>query len=70
MMRDYKSLLASRTFWGAAVAILAGILNYFGYDIAGQDQVALIDGVTTAVTVGGGLLAIVGRVTATKKIGL
>lgn len=61
-MEESKSLLASKTFWGAAVVLLstglqaAGITDPSGY-------------ANDAASIVGALLSIFGRVAATKTIG-
>lgn len=68
-MNDFKGMLASKTVWGGLVALLAGVLGLFGYTVGAEDQATLVElaaGIASAV---GGLVAIVGRVVATKKIG-
>ena len=68
-MDDVKSIFASRTFWGGIIAVLAGVLGFFGYELAGSDQAALIDcGAAVAASLGG-VIAIWGRVKASRKIG-
>ena len=68
-MDDFKSLLASKTFWGGVIAVIAGILGFFGWTLSADDQQALIDlGVGIAASIGG-IVAIWGRVKASKKIG-
>ena len=68
-MEDFKSILASKTVWGAIIAIGAGIAGIFGYSIGAEDQANLVEiGFAAASTVGG-VIAIFGRVKASKKIG-
>ena len=68
-MDDFKGLLASKTFWGGLIAVLAGILSFFGYEIAGPDQAQIVEiGAAIAASVGG-IIAIFGRIKASKKIG-
>jgi len=67
-MNDAKSLLLSRTFWGALTAVLAGILGLFGYVLSPEDANALIDLIAGLAAAAGGLLAIFGRVKASKRI--
>lgn len=69
MLLDYKSLLASRTFWGAALAMAATGLKLAGYELGVEDQAALTNVGLNVVALAGSLLAIYGRVKATKKIG-
>ena len=68
-MDDFKSLLTSKTFWGGVIALLAGVLGIFGYTLLPEDQAALVDGVAAAAAAVGGVIAIWGRVKASKKIG-
>ena len=37
-MDGTKSLLTSRTFWGAALMMVASALAYFGIDFGAEDQ--------------------------------
>ena len=61
---DTKSALTSVTIWGAIISVLASIAKAAGFDIGGTDGLA-----ESFVAVIGGLMAIYGRVRATKKIG-
>ena len=68
-MDDFKSIFASRTFWGGLLAIMAGVLGFFGWTLTADDQQALVDlGVSVAASLGG-VVAIWGRVRASKQIG-
>ena len=68
-MDDFKSIFASRTFWGGLLAIAAGILCFFGWTLTADDQQALVDlGVGVAASIGG-VVAIWGRVRASRQIG-
>lgn len=68
-MEDVKGILASKTIWGAAVAALGAIGALFHFDFGAADQAATLDAVYAIMSAAGSLLAIWGRVTATKKIG-
>jgi len=68
-MDGIKSLLASKTFWGAALAVVAGILSLFGFEFGAADQGAVIDSGYNIAGIVGGILAIYGRIVASKKIG-
>ena len=68
-MDDFKSLFASRTFWGGVIAVLAGVLGFFGYELGGPDQAALIEAGSAIAASVGGVIAIIGRIKASKKIG-
>ena len=67
-MDDIKSIFASKTFWGGLIAVAAGILGFFGYQIGGADQAAIIETVTAVAASVGGLIAIIGRIKASKLI--
>jgi uncharacterized membrane protein HdeD (DUF308 family) len=68
-MDEAKPLIQSKTFWGAVVALGGAALALGHYTLTPADAaqaVDLLSGVAGAV---GGLIAIYGRVVATKKIG-
>jgi hypothetical protein len=64
-MNDEKSWYTSKSVIGSAVAILALIAGAFGYDVDAdsQEQITL-----ALIGVGGGVLAIYGRIKAVKKL--
>jgi hypothetical protein len=68
-MNGYKSFLGSTTIWGAGIAIASAVLAAFGYSIGAEDQVTIVGWVANLAGMAGGVLAIYGRVKATKKIG-
>jgi hypothetical protein len=68
-MNESKPWYASSGVWGGVIAVLAAVLGLLGYSIGAEDQVALAGYVATIGSVVGGLLAIIGRVRASKKIG-
>ncbi len=68
-MEEMKSLFASRTFWGAVVAILAGISGGGKYALAPGEQAEFVDLLVAVGAAGGGLAAIAGRVLARARIG-
>jgi hypothetical protein len=68
-MEEYKSLLASKTIWGGIIAVGAGLAGIFGYSVSPADQVQAIDALAGIASAVGGVIAIFGRVKATKKIG-
>jgi len=68
-MNEFKALTQSKTFWGAIVALGGSALTLGHYSLSTADAaqaVDLLSGIAGAV---GGLIAIYGRVTASKKIG-
>ena len=68
-MVDMKAWWQSRAVWGGLVAALAGIGGLFGLNLDEVSQGMVIDAVVQLATVVGALLAVIGRVRATKKIG-
>lgn len=60
-MEDSKSIFASYTFWGAVVAVAAPIAGEFGVEF---DQAAWANAL---VSLAGGLVAVWGRIRATKR---
>lgn len=67
-MNDVKHWYQSKTIIGAVVTVLALVLTAFGYGIGAEDQAALVDYAVSLGGVVGGLLAIYGRVKASKEI--
>lgn len=65
-MKDTKSLLKSKTFWGSVITAGAGISAIFGLDIAPAEVTQLVEGI---VVFFGLVLTIYGRITAVKTIG-
>ena len=68
-MSNFKGVLSSKGVWGGLIVVLSALLGMFGYTIGLEDQQALTDAVSQFGAMVGGLLAIYGRVTATKRIG-
>lgn len=76
MTADTKNLFASRTVWGALIAILASLAGLGGVAVSPADQAAALDLVDQifavwdrVLAIAGAGLAIWGRVRATKAIG-
>lgn len=63
-MNDVKGILQSKTVWGAAIAVIATLLQIAGYDLGDTNGLA-----EQVVAVIGGALAIYGRITAVAAIG-
>ena len=68
-MMDMKTWYQSKTVWGALLTIGASFANAAGYDIAPADQVDFSERITTIITAAGGLLALYGRLSASKRLG-
>jgi hypothetical protein len=69
MQTGNKSIFASKTFWGAAIAATGAGVNLLGYTVSPADQAATVDAVSALVTAVGSLLAVFGRIRATQAIG-
>lgn len=67
-MEDQKLWFQSRAIIGSIVTILALVAGAFNYVIDAQTQVEIVDLVMVLVGVAGSVLAIFGRVKASKKI--
>lgn len=68
-MEQTKSLLASKTVWGGLLVVIAAVAGLFGYTFSAEDQASVAAMIENIVLAIGGLLAIYGRITATKRIG-
>lgn len=67
---ENKSILKSKTAWGAGVAIAATIIGYvFKIDITEENQKQIVDLIESGAVLFGGILAIYGRIKANTKIG-
>ena len=67
-MTGTKSFLQSTSIWGALVAIIALGFQAFGYTFSEADQATVADGIAQIAQFAGILVAIYGRVRATKQI--
>ncbi|MFD1746534.1 hypothetical protein ACFSE1_13765 [Rhizobium helianthi] len=67
-MDDAKAWYQSKTVWGGLIAIFAALMQARGHAIPFQEQVGLADALTSTASALGGLLAIYGRLTATRAI--
>ncbi len=68
-MRDVKSWYQSKTIIGGIVAVAAAGASLVGINVHEADQASLTNLIVDGAGVVGGLLAIVGRLTATRSIG-
>ncbi len=66
---EFKSALASKGVWGGIVAVIAGVLGLLGYTLTPADQLDLVGLLSAIVSAVGGIVAIWGRIVATKRIG-
>ncbi|MCB1377968.1 MAG: hypothetical protein KDK89_06330 [Alphaproteobacteria bacterium] len=67
-MYDVKSFFASKTIWGGFIALIASAAAIWGYSITPADQAQIVELITGIGGIIGGVLAIYGRIVATKKI--
>jgi hypothetical protein len=67
-MGELKNWYMSKTVWGGVVAILASCSHLLGVEIGLDNQSGLVDGLTALATAAGGLVAIWGRISATKRL--
>ena len=67
-MNDFKPWYASRTIWGSIVALLAAVASAFGVEIDQQLQTSFVETALQLVAVGGSVLAVFGRISATTMI--
>lgn len=65
---ETKAWWASRTIIGAVITLISVILQAMGFNLTANDQATLLDIVVTVLGVGGSILAIYGRVKASKGI--
>jgi cytochrome b561 len=68
-MNDFKSIIASRTVWAAAIAFAAFVAaTYLHVNISADDQNQIVNIALDVVQGVGTLAAIWGRVAATKQV--
>jgi hypothetical protein len=67
-MEGTKGIFSSKTVWGGIIVVVAAIAGLFGYSISADDQASILAYVDNVALAVGGLLAIYGRITATKRI--
>lgn len=67
-MTDTKPVFASKTVWGALVAIAASLAGLAGFTLAEGDQAELIDLLAQGATLIGAAIALYGRISATKQL--
>ena len=68
-MVDEKNWYESRTIWGALVAILASLMGGFGFEFNQEIQNDLAETIIQLVAAFGALIALYGRLNATRIIG-
>jgi len=68
-MDGMKDILMSKGVWGGIIAMAAGLLGLLGYRVVPADAELLVEALVGVAAAVGGIIAIVGRVVASKKIG-
>ncbi|NQV79769.1 MAG: hypothetical protein HQ495_04400 [Alphaproteobacteria bacterium] len=68
-MDDRKTLLLSKTFWGAVLTGLSAMLAIFGVDVSEAERSVVVESVATVGAVFGTFVTIYGRFKAEKRIG-
>ena len=63
-----KSAFGSKTIWGGRIALVASLAAVWGYAITPADQAQIVELITGIGGIIGSVLAIYGRIVATKKI--
>ena len=69
MLTDSKSLWASKGVWGGAIAVVAAIAGLFGYTVTEDQQGQIVETGALIASGVGGLVALWGRIVATRRIG-
>lgn len=67
-MTDAKKWYESKTVWGAATTILAVVAGAFGLPVEATHQAALAELIPQVIAIGGALVALFGRMSATTVI--
>lgn len=68
-MESSKPWYLSRTVWASLVTVAAALGGLMGMSIASSDQALMTEAVLQIVTAVGGVIAVLGRLSATEKIG-
>ncbi len=68
-MNELKPLVESKTFWGAMMALVSSGVAAGHYTLTPADAASAVDIIVSIISGIGGLVAIYGRVVASKKIG-
>lgn len=68
MNDDLKAWYQSRTVWGALIAIAASLANAAGIEVTSGDGAELAELIVAAVGTAGGLVALIGRISARRRV--
>ena len=67
-MEDTKKWYMSKSVWGGMIAVAAAVAGAFGFSIGAEEQSILAESAVAVAGVVGAVVAVVGRVKASKKI--
>ena len=67
-MLDQKQWWMSKTVWGVVVMLISSALSSTGIPLTPELQGTIVELIMQGITVGGGALAVYGRVTAKAEI--
>lgn len=68
-MIDIKPWYLSRTIWASLVTVFLAAAGYAGVSAGAEEEGALTDSLTEIATALAGIVAVIGRLRATTKIG-
>lgn len=68
-MIETKHWYQSKSALGAIVAVVAMVAGFIGYQVTPEAQAQIVNMVFDAVALVGAVVALFGRITATKRIG-
>ena len=67
-MEDTKKWYMSKSVWGGMIAVAAAVAGAFGFTIGADEQSILAESAVAVAGIVGAVVAVVGRVKASKKI--
>ena len=66
--KDTKKWYMSKSVWGGMIAVAAAVAGAFGFSIGAEEQSILAESAVAVAGIVGAVVAVVGRVKASKKI--
>ena len=67
-MEETKKWYMSKSVWGGMIAVAAAVAGAFGFSIGVEEQSILAESAVAVAGIVGAVVAVVGRVKASKKI--
>lgn len=67
-MEDTKKWYMSKSVWGGMISVAAAVAGAFGFNIGADEQSILAESAVAVAGIVGAVVAVVGRVKASKKI--